>query len=226
MAKEKKIEWAKRILVYVAGMFLIALGVNIAKKSNWGVSPVNAIPFVISGKFPVLTDGTWVIIIFSAFVLVQWLILGKDFKWYYVFQVAVSTLFGVLVDGTALLTNLFVATSGHVLVSLLYILISMVLIAIGIMLYLEGNIMSMPGEGVTVAMTKRFKMPLSKAKLIFDVTITLIATLLSFLFFGELKNVGIGTVLIAFGVGLVMKPLMKACKKPLTNWVYKTADNT
>lgn len=224
MKKQTVILWIKRFVAYLVGMFLIAFGVNIAIKSQLGVSPVNAIPLVLSLQLPALTMGTWVWIVFSVFVLVQLALLRKDFKWYYVFQFAVSAVFGWLVDGSALLCNLIVPTVDMYLLRILYALISTVFIAVGILLYLEPNIMSMPGEGVTVAMTKVLGKPLSTCKLIFDVTIVVIAAALSLLFFGRLEGVREGTVIIAIGVGLVMKPIAKWMKKPVHTLIFGKED--
>ena len=226
MDKKQVILWIKRFIAYLVGMFLIAFGVNIAIKSQLGVSPVNAIPLVLSEQWSALTMGTWVWIVFSLFVLVQLALLRKDFKWYYVFQFAVSAVFGWLVDGSALLCNLLVPNVEPYLLRLLYALISTVFIAVGILLYLEPNIMSMPGEGVTVAMTKVFDKPLSTCKLIFDVTIVAIAAALSFLFFGRLEGVREGTVIIAIGVGLVMKPIAKWIKKPIHTLIFGKEDGS
>jgi len=219
VAKEKVWHWTKRLIVYLIGMFLVAVGINIAIKSNLGISPVSSIPYVLSLRFTSLTLGNWTTIVYCVFVLIQLAILGKEFKWYYVFQFAVSTVFGFFVDGAGLLTNL-IPTPEHYVVRVLFVFISMLFIALGIMLYLDANVMSMPGEGVTVAMTKRTKWQLSTCKMIFDVTLVTIAITLSLVFFHQLAGVREGTVLIAFGVGIVMKPLMKFLKKPIHTWVH------
>ncbi|MBO4940422.1 MAG: hypothetical protein J6D30_05340 [Clostridia bacterium] len=225
MEKKTVITWIKRVAVYLIGMFLIAFGSNVAIESDLGVSPVNSIPLVLSLRFPTLTLGTWVTIIFSLFVLVQLVMLRKDFKWYYIFQFAVSTVFGWFVDGTAVLSAIIFPNTEIYILRIVYVLVSIVFIAAGILLYLEGDIMSMPAEGVTVAMTKVFKKPLSTCKLIFDVTIVLIAVILSFVFFAQLSGVREGTVMIAIGVGVVMKPLAKWCKKPLHTFVFGKTEN-
>lgn len=224
ISKEKSIEILKRLLVYVVGMFIIAFGVAVAVESNLGVSPVNAIPLVLSQKFTFFTMGTWVTIIFSLFVLLQLAILGKEFKWYFVFQFAVSTLFGFFVDAASWLGQFCIPNVNNYFLQLSYIFISILFIAFGIMLYLEGNIMSMPAEGVTVAMEKRFKKPLSTCKLIFDVTIIITAVVLSLIFFHKLQGIREGSILIAVGVGIVMKPIMKHVKPIVHKWVFKKAE--
>lgn len=231
--KAKVFEWIRRFVVYVIGMFFIASGVSFSRSTKWGISPVNSIPNVLSLKFPQLSMGTWIIIVFACFILLQALILLRQFKWYSVLQLASSTLFGFLVDGTDALYGLFLPQEQEVWLKIILIAVSTVVIAVGIFLYLEGNIMSMPGEGVTLALSKRTKLHLSTCKIIFDVSVITIASLLSVAFFwdsdvfwsldgtsGMLRGVGIGTIVIAVFVGVVMKPLMKLFKKPVHRFLY------
>lgn len=214
------VQWLKRALFYLLGLAFVAFGINIAKTSDLGISPVSSIPFVLGAKFIVLSNGQWTTIIYALFVLIQLVLLLKQFKWQYLLQIGVALVFGWLVDGTALLVKLFLSTPELYVLKLLLILVSIILIAFGIFLYLEANIMSMPGEGVTVAISTRFKLSVPTAKLIFDVSITTIAIILSFCFFGKLQIVREGTILCMFGVGLVMKPIMKGLKKPLHRFIY------
>ncbi len=227
--------WTKRTLCYVLGLALVALGINVAKTSNLGISPVSAIPFVLGAQFTFLTNGQWTTIIYAVFVLVQLVLLMKQFRWYYLLQIGVALLFGFLVDLTAIVVKQFLFTPELYVLKLLMIVCSILLIAMGIFLYLEANIMSMPGEGATVAISVRFKTSVPTAKLIFDISITVIAVILSFFFFGmpvlgtgngfevlgaTFQIVREGTAFCMVGVGLVMKPIMKFLKKPVHTLVY------
>lgn len=231
--KAKVLEMVRRFAAYVIGMFFIASGVSFSRSTNWGISPVNSIPNVLSLKFTQITMGQWIIIVFTCFLIIQALILWKQFKWYSVLQLASSTLFGFLVDGTDALYGLFLPENQEIWLKIVLIVVSTIVIAFGIFLYLEANIMSMPGEGVTLALSKRTKLHLSTCKIIFDVSVILIASLLSIAFFwdsevfwsldgtnGMLRGVGIGTVVIAVFVGVVMKPIMRFLKKPVHTLLY------
>ena len=231
--KAKVLEMVRRFAAYVIGMFFIASGVSFSRSTNWGISPVNSIPNVLSLKFTQITMGQWIIIVFTCFLIIQALILWKQFKWYSVLQLASSTLFGFLVDGTDALYGLFLPENQEIWLKIVLIVVSTIVIAFGIFLYLEANIMSMPGEGVTLALSKRTKLHLSTCKIIFDVSVILIASLLSIAFFwdsevfwsldgtnGMLRGGGIGTVVIAVFVGVVMKPIMRFLKKPVHTLLY------
>ena len=225
--------YIRRLVAYVIGMFFIASGVTLSRSTHWGISPVNSIPNVLSLQFEQPSFGIWVIIVFTGFILVQALILLRKFKWYSFLQLLSSTLFGFLVDGTDALFGLFLPQEQAVWLKVLFICISTVVIAFGIFLYLEANILSMPGEGVTVALSQRTGLKVSTCKIIFDVSVVLIASGLSLLFFWEndvfwtpdgtdcmLQGVGIGTVVIAVFVGVVMKPIARLLKKPVHTLLF------
>ena len=78
--KEKSIQMAKRILTYCIGLFVMAMGVSFSAMADLGMSPVNSIPYVLSEIFTGLSMGTWVIIIFSLYIVIQFFILGKIFS--------------------------------------------------------------------------------------------------------------------------------------------------
>ena len=215
----KVVQWIKRIALYLIGLFIIGLGVNVSLKSDLGVSTNNALPLVISKKLPFLSLGNWVTVVFCAFVLLQLILLLKDFKWYYVFQVVASLFFGLFVDlGEIVLA--FLPSPELYILRILYSLIAVLLIALGIMIYLECEVMSLPAEGVAVALSKKTKLSVPTCKLIFDVFSTLLAVIFSFIFFGTLVGVREGTVMIAIGVGPVMKLLSKVLKKPIRLFLY------
>ena len=218
--KKRAGEWAKRLLVYVAGMLLIACGVTLSRSTDLGVSPVNSIPNVLSLRFPALSMGTWVILVFAFFILVQAAILLKGFKWHAVFQLVSSTLFGYLVDFTNWLGGMVLPASQGAAVKCAFIAVSTVVIALGIFMYLEANVMSMPGEGVTLALSKRTGLKVSTCKIVFDVSVVTVALALSFLFFGRLHGVGVGTAVIAVCVGFVMKPIARFLKAPLKRFLF------
>lgn len=69
-------KFVKRIVIYLAGLFFVALGVAFSVNSNLGVSPVNSLPYVVSrilGK----DLGTCVTVIFIGYILIQILLLER-----------------------------------------------------------------------------------------------------------------------------------------------------
>ena len=109
--KQKSIEMAKSILVYCMGLFIMAMGVSFSGTANLGMSPVNSIPYVLSEIFTALSMGTWIIIIFSLYILIQFIILGRNFQPWRVLQLVCTTLFGYFTDFTNMMADIFFTQS-------------------------------------------------------------------------------------------------------------------
>ena len=105
--KQKSIEMAKSILVYCMGLFIMAMGISFSGTANLGMSPVNSIPYVLSEIFTALSMGTWIIIIFSLYILIQFIILGRNFQPWRVLQLVCTTLFDYFTDFTNMMADIF-----------------------------------------------------------------------------------------------------------------------
>jgi len=68
-----------RLTLYLLGLFITALGINLAIKSNLGVTPISAFTLSIS-KITGFNFGTVTIVVYDIFVILQILILGRKFK--------------------------------------------------------------------------------------------------------------------------------------------------
>ncbi|MBD5105688.1 MAG: hypothetical protein HDT41_01665 [Lachnospiraceae bacterium] len=214
----KYIYYVKRIITYLIGLFVMALGVSVSKASQLGVSPVNSIPSVVSDILKI-DMGICTTAVFIGFILVQLIILRKDFKPVFLLQVLCSTVFGVFVSASNFLVSGFLPACTSYPMQLFYIVISMILVALGILLYIQASILSLPGEGVMQAISQKTGIALSTAKMIFDWTVVIIAVVLSLACLRTLSGVREGTVIAAFGVGLCLKVLNHFFQKPLDRFL-------
>ena len=90
-------EKRKRYLIFLVGLFVNSLGVSLITKANLGTSPISSIPYVLSLNFP-FTLGNFTIF-FSIFLIVlQLIILRKNFKLEHILQIPVSIIFGYFID--------------------------------------------------------------------------------------------------------------------------------
>ena len=95
-------EKLKRYLIFLVGLFVNSLGVSLITKANLGTSPISSIPYVLSLNFP-FTLGNFTIF-FSIFLIVlQLIILRKNFKLEHILQIPVSIIFGYFIDLTMIL---------------------------------------------------------------------------------------------------------------------------
>jgi uncharacterized membrane protein YczE len=218
VSMKQYINLSRRIIVYVMGLFIMALGVSFSVKSNLGVSPVNSIPYVLS----LITDieqGLCTTGVFISFILIQIVILRKEFKWVNLLQCICSSLFGVFVT-LANMCTVGAPEASNYWSQLIYLVISMALVALGILFYVSAAILSLPGEGVMLAISQKTEVALSTAKIGFDCTVVIIATAMSLISFGYLNGVREGTVIAAIGVGMILKLLSKLWKEILMKFLY------
>lgn len=199
----------RRIVTYLLGLFVMALGVSVSKSSDLGVSPVNSIPAVVSDILKI-DMGICTTAVFIGFIFVQLFILRRDFKMFCWIQIVGSAIFGGFVSITNLLCGKVLPACDNYGMQLLYVCISVVLVAAGILLYLHANILSLPGEGVMQALSSKTGIRLSTAKLCFDWTVVAIAAILSLVFMGRLSSIREGTILAAIGVGVCLRFLTQA----------------
>lgn len=218
--------WGKRLLVYVLGLFLMAAGVVFSARSSLGVSPVSSLGNVLyqigqSVGAPAFVNlGNCTTAVFCVYLLTELLILGRDFKAVMLLQLAVSLLFGQMVNlATAVLC--FLPVPGSYAVQMLYLLVSVPLVSAGVMLYLTPNLFPMPGEGLSLAVAKKAGISVGTAKTIFDCSVVLLSVFTSLFYFHKLVGIREGTVICALLVGYVFKLLQKPFQKPLLRFVAR-----
>lgn len=202
----------KKICVYCLGLFLMALGVSFSKIADLGMSPVNAIPYIMSEIFTQLSMGKWIMIVFSIFIVLQFILMGKDVQPERVLQLICTFLFGYFTDFTNWFLGQFLPRPESFLMAapmvygirLVYMCISMALIALGILLYLAPELISMPGEGIMLVLSQKTGKPLHIVKICFDMTVSLIALAISLAYFKGFHGIREGTIIAAFGVGKIL----------------------
>lgn len=214
MRKSEPVQWVFRVLFYVLGLFLMAFGVAVAANSNLGISPVNSLPYVVSavvGRDP----GTCVTLVFCSYILMQIILLRREFKWINLLQIVFSTIFGCFVNFTkALVGDFAIPTYAG---QLLMLAVSIVLIAVGVVLYIEVEMVPMPMEGLSLAIAGKTGAAFHNMKIVIDCVVVLAGAALSFLCLHRLVYIREGTIITAIVTGKVMALV----KRPISPLVQK-----
>ena len=197
----------KRYLLLLAGLSIMAFGVAFSIKASLGTSPISSVPFVVS-LFTPLTVGTATITMHCVFILMQILILRKDYHLIQLMQLPVAFFFGYLTDfGVWAVQGISCNTYWQ---QWIVCLIGILLVAVGVSFEVKAGVVVLAGEGVVLAVCKVLpKIKFGYMKVGFDVTLVVIAYILSFVFTGHLQGVREGTVAAALLVGLIAKQLGK-----------------
>lgn len=204
---EKTRSFPNRLICYFVGLFIMTAGIAISVKSNLGVSPVSSIPYTMTRCWG-LEMGKATILFHCVLVLIQVLILRKRFQLKSLLQIPVGIVFGYFTTFCNYLMT-FAPTVHNFAFRIGMCLVSIVLVAIGIFFYMPANIMPLAGEGVMQAVSEVTKIAFPKVKVAFDLTMVVISLTTCLLVLHQFGSVGIGTILAAVLVGVVLGQIMR-----------------
>ncbi len=188
-----------RIISYIAGLFIMTLGIAVSIKADLGVSPVSSLPYTLTLTVGI-EMGKATILWQSLMVLAQLLILRKDFKKRYWLQILVGIVFGYFTTFANGLMALL-PSPGNLLLRAALLAASVLLIALGLAIYVRADIMNIANEGVMQAVSFKTGVAFSRVKMAFDISMAVLSAVICLLVTGGLGSIGVGTVAAAVLVG-------------------------
>ena len=202
MKTSNKIVLLKRYIFLCVGLTIMALGVGFSIKAGLGTSPISSVPYAVS-MFAPLTVGTATIAMHCVFIVLQILLLRRQYDPIQLMQLPVALVFGLLTDG-AMWVLQGVSVSNYLLRWGLCA-VGIFLVGVGVSFEVTANVVTLAGEGVVLAVCKAFATPFPNTKVGFDVTLVVVACVLSLCFLGTVAGVREGTIAAAILVGLTSK---------------------
>ena len=192
----------KRCIVLVVGLFVMAFGVVLSVKATLGTSPISCPPYVFSLAFP-LTMGTTTIVMNLGLILLQIILLRKQYEWIQLTQIVAVFIFGVFIDLIMPLMS-WINTSNY-LIQWMLCLLGCVILGFGVFLEVKAKVTYLAGEGLSLAIAKVFRLEFGKAKVGVDSSLVIIGVVSSFLLLHRLEGVREGTVAAALLVGTIVR---------------------
>jgi uncharacterized membrane protein YczE len=192
----------QRSLVFICGLFIMAIGVDLSVIASLGVSPISSTPYVYSLSFP-LTLGQTTVILNILLVVLQILLLQKKYKWIQLVQVPAVILFGCLIDMTMPLVSWISPT--HYTTQAFFCFLSCVVLALGIFILVKAKVTYLPGEGLAIALSQRFGFEFSKSKIGVDCSLVITGIISSLIFLESLQGIREGTIVAALLVGYLIR---------------------
>ncbi|MDE7363647.1 MAG: hypothetical protein K2N27_01975 [Ruminococcus sp.] len=208
---ENKRTFTNRLICYFVGLFIMTIGIALSVKSDLGVSPVSSIPYTLTVCCGI-EMGKATIMFHCVLIVIQILILRKNFRLKSLLQLPVGIVFGYFTTLCNSLADRLPSTDNF-FIRICMILISVILVAIGIFLYLPADIMPLAGEGVMQAVSDVLKIEFAKIKVAFDVTMVIVSLITCLIVLHTLGSVGIGTVIASLLVGIVLGQIKKLWAK-------------
>jgi uncharacterized membrane protein YczE/cytidylate kinase len=193
---------AVRYLVFMAGLFIMALGVGLSVRAGLGTTSISSVPLVLSFVTP-WTLGQILTVVNTSFIIIQLLLLRKKFPPIQFLQIPAALLFGWFCDiGLSILSGI---NPEHYITKLFLTLASTAVVAFGIFLEVKPNVVMLSGEGIVKAISIVTKRNFGTLKIAFDSTFVMTAICLSFILLHRIEGVREGTILAAFLVGTFVR---------------------
>lgn len=190
----------KRIVVYVLGIFILALGTVLFTRAGLGVSAIVSVPYTLSLVSPI-TLGMCTSIVYATFVIIE-MILYRKITVKVILQIPFSFVFGQIID----LYNTYLKVQPETIVfKIIFLILAVVCTAIGICMMLKCNFIVNPPDGIVQAVSTVLKKDFGTAKWIFDLTMVIVAFIMGIVTKGQVLGIGIGTVVAVFTIGNCIK---------------------
>lgn len=191
-----------RVALMLAGIAVMALGIDVIVRADLGNSPISATPNVLSLGFPAVSFGTFMLGWQCFLVLVQIVLLRRDFRLVDLWQLPISVFFGVCIDVFMMLLG-FAAPASYGW-SWLWLAVGVAVLAAGIvMTVISGTVMNC-GEAVVQAVVRKTGIRFGTGKVLFDLACAGLAVVCSLLFVGGIAGVREGTLVCALLTGAVV----------------------
>jgi len=211
----------RRYVVATVGLVFVALGVALSIISNLGTAPLSCPAYVLNLRFPVLSVGTFTLLVNTTYLLIQIALLRKDFKARHLMQIVASAVFGYMIDGCLwALSWLQPATfAARIGLTLLAALVT----AFGVSIEVAADAWMLSAEMTVNAFAKVLRKPFGPVKIVMDTLTVVLSAALAWIFFsnpfgaGQVTAaadvllarvpgivIGLGTLLLAFLPGALM----------------------
>lgn len=196
------------MIVYFLGMILVSTGIVLCVKCGLGISPVSSLPFVGSYVLP-LSFGTCTMLFHLVNTAIQY-VGEKKLKNIRVFmQVPVAILFGWMID---LIKKLMNFEASNLTVQIILLILSIFFTALGMACMIEMHLVQNPPDGTVALLSVKTGAEIGKVKIIYDITVTVLALAISLVVLKKAEGFGIATIVSAIFVGKTLTGIRKRIK--------------
>lgn len=202
----KKIKISSEV-AYFAAIALLSLAVAILTAANLGISMIVAPAYLLSMKTGVLTFGQAEYVIQAGLFIVLCIIL-KKFKFAYLFSFVTCLIYGIALDLWRKIPcfNPTVTEPGSMdlWLRIAMFVVGVILTAFSVALFFKTYIYPQVYDFFVKAVSDKYGIKLSVLKTIVDLTCLTSSVIMTFVFFGEIKGIGWGTLVMALLNGAII----------------------
>ena len=190
--------------VYLFANVLLALSVAMITTSDFGVSMIVAPAYIIRLKIGVLTFGQCEYLV-QGILFCVFCILMKKVKAVYFTAFLTCLIYGAILDLWRLIPLFHPeAIADQMPLRLVFFFVGEVFTAVSVALFFKIYLYPQVVDFFVKGVSARFKLNLTRFKIICDLSMLLLSVVLSLIFFHGFKGIGWGTLVLASSNGLII----------------------
>lgn len=194
-------------LVYVMAIVLLSLAVAMLTAADFGISMIVAPAYLLSLKLNFLTFGQAEYVIQAGVFIILCIVLRK-FKFIYLFSFVTCLIYGAVLDLWRLIPffNPSVTAPGSMALwaRIIMFVAGVLLTSFSVALFFKTYIYPQVYDFFVKAVSLRYGIKLSLFKTAVDLTCLTASVIMTFCFFGELRGVNWGTLVMAVFNGAII----------------------
>lgn len=197
---DENIDWRHtiiRMLMYLAGVAVLALGMSLQTTSGLGVAALTCFATTLSmltGK----TLGFWITVTYVAYIAAQLSILRREFQPRILLELCFSTLIGGFTDLFMAVNPLHPTTLPAQVVTML---LSLAVTAFGVSLVVNMGVVPNAPDGLVQVIAEKLKRRFGDVKVVFDSSHVVASLMLSLACMHNLGGFGVTTAISALFLG-------------------------
>ncbi|TYP73389.1 YczE/YyaS/YitT family protein [Paenibacillus methanolicus] len=193
----------KRWIVYLAGIYILTLGISLAIRAGIGISPQSSLTRTMTLIFPGMSQGTFSFLLELVMLVLSYFVMPKEFKLKYIAGLIPALALSVFLDLNLELTSFIHLDAYAVKVALLAF--ADAALAFGLFLMIQANLVLIPVDLFVNTVVKRIQKKWGNVKTVFDCSLLVISACVGLLWLGEVKFIREGTIINAILVGQYIK---------------------
>lgn len=196
-------------IIYVLAIVILAFAVNLMSMANLGMSMIVCPAYIISEKFDFLTYGQAEYLI-ATMVFIIFCLVMKRFKISYLLSYPTGILYALFSDLIKILVPIFnqnLTISMNMKIG--YFFIGMILSGLAVALFYKTYLYPQVYDFFIKVVAQKYQISIKIFKTCFDCSFLVISFIISYVLFGELVGIGIGTVIMAFCNGVMIEQFQK-----------------
>lgn len=188
----------KRYILLIIAVMIQSAGIALVVKSLLGTSPISSVPYVLSLISP-FTFGQTTFAVNMVFVVFELLMLGRNFPAVFWLQIPVTIVFGLCID---FFMALFAIVPDFYPLKIFLCLLGTALVALGVAGQGVADVLMLAGEGAVYTFAHKFHIDFGKVKVGNDVSLVILAAIVSMLSLGTIEGIREGTLISALLTGV------------------------